>query len=182
MKKSISTFLKHPTKDSSNRSANPPVTRASTILFNTMQELHQHEKKIKQNKRVSYYSYGRYGSTTTIELENILKKLEEAYHVFLTGTGFGGVALAIMSICRPGDEILVSDNVYGPTKEISEELVKEFNINAIFYNPDSFEDLKKRVTNKTKMIVVENPGSNTFEFQDLSKIVKLAKKKDFNFS
>ena len=177
MKKSISTFLKHPTKDSSNRSANPPVTRASTILFNTMQELHQHEKKIKQNKRVSYYSYGRYGSTTTIELENILKKLEEAYHVFLTGTGFGGVALAIMSICRPGDEILVSDNVYGPTKEISEELVKEFNINAIFYNPDSFEDLKKRVTNKTKMIVVENPGSNTFEFQDLSKIVNLAKKK-----
>ena len=177
MKKSISTFLKHPTKDSSNRSANPPVTRASTILFNTMQELHRHEKKIKQNKRVSYYSYGRYGSTTTIELENILKKLEEAYHVFLTGTGFGGVALAIMSICRPGDEILVSDNVYGPTKEISEDLVKEFNINAIFYNPDSFEDLKKRVTNKTKMILVENPGSNTFEFQDLSKIVKLAKKK-----
>ncbi len=177
MKKSISTFLKHPTKDSSNRSANPPVTRASTILFNTMQELHRHEKKIKQNKRISYYSYGRYGSTTTIELENILKKLEEAYHVFLTGTGFGGVALAIMSICRPGDEILVSDNVYGPTKEISEELVKEFNINAIFYNPDSFEDLKKKVTNKTKMILVENPGSNTFEFQDLSKIVKLAKKK-----
>ena len=74
-------------------------------------------------------------------MENILKKLEEAYHVFLTGTGFGGVALAIMSICRLRDEILVSDNVYGPTKEISEELVKEFNINAIFYNPDSFEDL-----------------------------------------
>ena len=49
-----------------------------------------------------------------------------------------------MSICRPGDEILVSDNVYGPTKEISEELVKEFDINAIFYDPDSFEDLKKR--------------------------------------
>ena len=183
MKKSISTFLKHPTKDSSNRSANPPVTRASTILFNTMQELHRHEKKIKQNKRVSYYSYGRYGSTTTIELENILKKLEEAYYVFLTGTGFGGVALAIMSICRPGDEILVSDNVYGPTKEISEELVKEFNINAIFYNPDSFEDLKKKVTNKTKMILVENPGSNTFEFQDLSKNCEASqKKKDFNFS
>ena len=42
--------------------------------------------------------------------------------MFLTGTGFGGVALAIMSLCRPGDEILVSDNVYGPTKEISEKL------------------------------------------------------------
>ena len=55
-----------------------------------------------------------------------------------------------MSICRPGDEILVSDNVYGPTKEISEELVKEFNIKAIFYDPDNFEDLKKRLLKKLK--------------------------------
>jgi len=178
MKKSISTFLKHPTKDSTNRSANPAVTRASTILFNSMQELHQHEKKITANKKVSYYSYGRYGSSTTIELENIIKKLEQAYHVFLTGTGFGGVALALMSVCRPGDEILVSDNVYGPTKELSEDLLNEFEINAIFYDPDNFEDLKNKITNKTRIIVVENPGSITFEFQDLSKIVNLAKKKN----
>ena len=177
MKKSISTFLKHPTKDSSNRSANPPVTRASTILFNSMQEMYQHELKIKKHKKVSHYTYGRYGSTTTIELENILKELEQAYHVFLTGTGFGGIALALMSLCRPGDEILVSDNVYGPTKEISQELMKEFKVDAKFYNPDSFNDLKRKISNKTKMILVENPGSNTFEFQDLSKIVKVAKRK-----
>ena len=162
MKKSIRTFLKHPTKDLANRSANPPVIRASTILFDSMQELYQHEKKIKNHQRVSHYSYGRYGSSTTIELENILKELEEAYHVFLTGTGFGGIALALMSICRPGDEILVSDNVYGPTKEISSKLMKDFNINAKFYNPDSFEDLKNKITKQTKMILVENPGSNTF--------------------
>ena len=60
----------------------------------------------------------------------------------MTGTGFGGIALALMSLCRPGDEILVSDNVYGPTKEISQELMREFNVNAKFYNPDSFVDLK----------------------------------------
>ena len=182
MKKSIKTFLRHPLKDDFNRSANPPVTRASTILFNSMQELYQHEKKIKKHQKISHYSYGRYGSSTTIELENMLKKLEGAFHVFLTGTGFGGVALAIMSLCRPGDEILVSDNVYGPTKEISEKLLKEFNVTAIFYNPDSFEDLKNKISKKTKMILVENPGSNTFEFQDLSKIVNLAKKNEiFSF-
>ena len=182
MKKSINTFLKHPTKDNTNRSANPPVIRASTILFDTMQELYQHERKIKKHKKVSHYSYGRYGSSTTIELESMLKVLEEAYHVFLTGTGFGGVALAIMSLCRPGDEILVSDNVYGPTKEISKKLLKEFDVTAKFYNPESFDDLKNKVSKKTKMILVENPGSNTFEFQDLSKIVKLAKsKKIFTF-
>ena len=53
MKKSISTFLKHPTKDISNRSANPPVIRASTILFDTMQELYTHEKKLKTSKNKS---------------------------------------------------------------------------------------------------------------------------------
>jgi len=176
MKKSISTFLKHPTKDNTNRSANPSVTRASTILFNSMQEMYKHELKIRQHKKVTHYTYGRYGSTTTIELENILKELEQAYHVFLTGTGFGGIALALMSLCRPGDEILVSDNVYGPTKEISQELMKEFNIEARFYDPDSLNDLKAKISKKTKMILVENPGSNTFEFQDLSKIVNLAKR------
>ena len=177
MKKSISTILKHPTKDNTNRSANPPVTRASTILFNSMQEMYQHELKIRKHKKVSHYTYGRYGSTTTIELENILKELEQAYHVFLTGTGFGGIALALMSLCRPGDEILVSDNVYGPTKEISQDLMKQFNVTAKFYNPESFYDLKQKISKKTKMILVENPGSNTFEFQDLRKITQLAKRK-----
>jgi cysteine-S-conjugate beta-lyase len=178
MKKSINTFLKHPTKDNTNRSANPPIIRASTILFNSMQEMIQHEKKVKSHKKITHYTYGRYGSSTTIELENIIKELEQAYHVFLTGTGFGGISLALLSLCRPGDEILVSDNVYGPTREISEDLLKEFNIKAKFYNPEKFEDLKNKVTNKTKLILVENPGSNTFEFQDLSKIVKLAKSKN----
>ena len=53
MKKSISTFLKHPTKDNTNRSANPPIARASTILFNTMGEMEQHEKKIKKHQTVT---------------------------------------------------------------------------------------------------------------------------------
>ena len=178
MKKSISTFLKRPTKDSINRSANPPVVRASTILFNSMQEMLLHAKKIKSHKKVTHYDYGRQGSSTTIELEHIIKKLERAHHVFLTGTGFGGIALAIMSFCRPDDEIIVSDNVYAPTRAISKELLAEFDVNAKFYDPSNFEDLKNKISSKTKMIVVENPGSNTFEFQDLSKIVSLAKKKN----
>ena len=72
MKYSDITKLKHLAQDKISRSANPAVIRASTILFNTMQELYQHEKKIKNHKKVSHYSYGRYGSSTTIELENML--------------------------------------------------------------------------------------------------------------
>ena len=57
MKKSITTFLKQPTKDNINRSANPPVIRASTILFNSMQELRLHEKKVKSHKNITHYTY-----------------------------------------------------------------------------------------------------------------------------
>ena len=52
------------------------------------------------------------------------------------------------------------------------------NINTIFYNPNSFQDLKNKVSKKTKLIFVENPGSNTFEFQDLGKITAFAKRRN----
>ena len=136
MKKSINTRLKHSSKDQLNRSANPPVVRASTILFDSMQELAAHEKKIINRKKITHYNYGRYGSQTTIELENIIKDLEEAYHVFLTPTGFGAVSLCLMALCRPGDEVLVSDNVYKPIRELSSNLLPELNVKAIFYDPN----------------------------------------------
>ena len=175
MKKSISTFLKHTAQDKVNRSANPAVVRASTIFFKSMQELLNH-KSISKNKRIDYYDYGRAGTQTTTKLQNIIVELEQAHHVFLTPSGFASVALSIMSICRPNDEILVTDSVYFPTRMITSKLLKEFNIKAQFYNPDNINDLQKKITKKTKMIFVENPGSNTFEFQDLGKIIKLAKK------
>ena len=178
MSKTIKTFLKSAGKDYVARSVNPPVVRASTILFKTMQELRKHQKNIAKGKEVAYWDYGRQGSQTTIQLQKILKELEQAYHVFLTQTGFGAVALAIMSVCRPGDEIVISDCVYRPTQKLTSQLLKEFNINAIWYNPNSFQDLKNKVTKKTRLIYVENPGSNTFEFQDLRKIITFAKRKN----
>ena len=178
MRTSIKTFLKNTAKDKIARSANPAIVRASTIYFKTMQELRKHQKNIAKGKNVKYWDYGRQGSQTTIQLQNILRELEQSHAVFLTQTGFASVALAIMSVCRPGDEIVISDCVYRPTQKLTSQLLKEFNINAIWYNPNSLEDLKNKVTKKTKLIYVENPGSNTFEFQDLGKIVAFAKRKN----
>ena len=178
MKKSINTLLKHGTFNKINRSVNPPVVRASTILFDSMQELSSHEKKILKNKPITHYAYGRYGSQTTIELEKIIKELEQAHHVFLHSTGFGSVSLAFMALCQSGDEVLVADNVYYPTKELVEKLLPKYNIKPTYYDPNNFKDLQKKITKKTKLIFVENPGSITFEFQDLKKITKLAKRKN----
>jgi len=176
MKKSISTLLKHSSFNKINRSANPPVVRASTILFDSMQELASHEKKILQNKPITHYTYGRYGSQTTIELQKIVKELEQAHHVFLHSTGFGSVSLAFMALCQAGDEVLVADNVYYPTREITEKLLPKYNITTKYYDPNNIKDLQNKITKKTKLIFVENPGSITFEFQDLKEIVKLGKK------
>jgi cystathionine beta-lyase len=176
MKKSISTLLKHSSFSKINRSANPAVVRASTILFDSMQELASHEKKILQDKPITHYAYGRYGSQTTIELQKIVKELEQAHHVFLHSTGFGSVSLAFMALCQSGDEVLVGDNVYHPTREITEKLLPKYNIKTKYYDPNNVKDLENKITKKTKLIFVENPGSITFEFQDLIKIIKLAKK------
>ena len=181
MKKSVKTFLKHSSIDNINRSANPAIVRASTIYFKSIQEMQKHQKNISKNiskgKEIAFYDYGRQGSQTSIGLQKILNELEQSYHVFLTQTGFAAVALAIMSVCRPGDEILISDCVYRPTQKITSQLLNEFNVKTVWYNPNSFDDLKSKVTKKTKLIYVENPGSNSFEFQDLGKIVALAKRK-----
>ena len=176
MTKSFRTFLKHTAKDYYNQSVNPPVVRASTIIFKTMNELRKTQAKGKKNPIGGHFDYGRQGTSTTFILQQMLKKMEDCYHVFLTPTGFGSVFLSIFSIVRPGDEILVADPVYYPTRLLTQDFLKSFNIKTVFYNPHDLNTLKRKITKKTKLIYVESPGSNSFEFQDLSKIVSIAKK------
>ena len=176
MSSSFKTFLKHTAKDFHNQSVNPPVVRASTIIFKSLQDIRKTQAKAKKNPIGGHYDYGRQGTSTTYILQKILTKLEESYHVFTTPTGFGSVFLAIISVVRPGDEIIISDPVYSPTRVLTEKFLKEFNISTVFYNPHDLNSISQNITKKTKLIYVENPGSNTFEFQDLSKILKIAKK------
>ena len=176
MSKSFKTFLKHTAKDYYNQSVNPPVVRASTIIFKTMNELRKTQAKGKKNPTGGHFDYGRQGTSTTFILQQMLREMEECHHVFLTPTGFGSVFLSIFSVVRPGDEILVADPVYYPTRLLTEDFLKSFNIKTIFYNPHDLNTIKNKISKKTKLIYVESPGSNSFEFQDLSKIVSIAKK------
>ena len=176
MSNSFKTFLKHTAKDFHNQSVNPPIVRASTIIFKSMQDIRKTQDKAKKNPTGGHFDYGRQGTSTTHILQQILSKLEESYFTFLTPTGFGAVFLAIFSVTRPGDEIIVADPVYSPTRLLSQDFLKEFNIKTTFYDPHDLKTLEKAITNKTKLIFVENPGSNTFDFQDLGKIISIAKK------
>jgi len=176
MSNSFKTFLKHTAKDFHNQSVNPPIVRASTIIFKSMQDIRKTQDKAKKNPVGGHFDYGRQGTSTTHILQQILSKLEESYFTFLTPTGFGAVFLAIFSVTRPGDEIVVADPVYSPTRLLSQDFLKEFNIKTTFYDPHDLKTLEKAITKKTKLIFVENPGSNTFDFQDLGKIISIAKK------
>ncbi len=177
MVKSIKTYLKHTYKDFKNRSVNPPLVRTSTMVFKSMNDLREVQKKNQKNPRGGHFEYGRQGTVTTHELEKILTNIEESYHTFLTPTGFGAVFLALFSVLRPGDEIIISDPIYSPTRILTENYLKEFDIKTKFYDPQNLDTINKNFTKKTKLIYVENPGSNTFEFQDLGKIISYAKKK-----
>ena len=176
MSNSFKTFLKHTAKDFHNQSVNPPIVRASTIIFKSMQDIRKMQNKAKKNPTGGHFDYGRQGTSTSHILQQILSKLEESYFTFLTPTGFGSVFLAIFSVTRPGDEIIVADPVYSPTRLLSQDFLKEFNIKTTFYDPHDLKTLEKAITKKTKLIFVENPGSNTFDFQDLGKILSIAKK------
>ena len=176
MTKSFKTFLKHTAKDYHNQSVNPPVVRASTIIFKSMQDIRKMQNKAKKDPTGGHFDYGRQGTSTTHILSQILKKMEDCHHVFLTPTGFGSVFLAIFSVVRPGDEIIVADPTYSPTRILTQDFLTEFNITTTFYNPHDLKTLEKNITKKTKLIFVENPGSNSFDFQDLGKIISIAKK------
>ena len=84
MSDSFKTFLKHTAKDFHNQSVNPPVVRASTIIFKSMQDIRKTQSKAAKNPTGGHYDYGRQGTSTTYILQKILTKLEESYHVFTT--------------------------------------------------------------------------------------------------
>ena len=82
MDKSFKTYLKHTYKDFKIRSVNPPLVRTSTVVFKSMKDLRNIQKKNLKNPRGGHFEYGRQGTSTTYELEKILNNIEEAYHTF----------------------------------------------------------------------------------------------------
>ena len=161
MKYSDITKLKHLAQDKTSRSANPAVVRNSTVFFKNIQELIKQENLVKKGLKVDFYEYGRAGSQTTIALQNFISDLEGAHRTFLTSTGFGAIALAILSICRPNDEIIVTDAVYAPTRMITSKLLKEFSVKTHFYNPESLQSLQSQTEVSVFVVSSRHSRANT---------------------
>lgn len=153
---------------------NPPVWRASTILYDSVAELRARGAADTHHKLF----YGRRGTPTQWSLAEALTELEPgAEATLLYPSGVAAVAAALLAVLSPGDELLLVDSAYDPTRNLANGLLERFGITTTFYDPLIGAGIAELCTDRTKAIFMESPGSLTFEVQDIPAIVRVAKER-----
>ena len=151
---------------------NPPVWRASTILYDNI--AHLRATGGKDTHHTLYY--GRRGTPTQWSLAEALTELEPgAEATLLYPSGVAAVATALLAVLSHGDHLLVPDSAYEPTRNLARGLLKRMGIATTFYDPLIGAGIADLCTDATKAILMESPGSLTFEVQDVPAIVAVAK-------
>jgi cystathionine beta-lyase len=152
---------------------NPPVERGSTILFDDVAELRAAKPGIGE------YYYGLHGWPTQWALAEALTELEPgAAGTALAESGLAAVTAAICAVLKAGDELLMVDSVYGPTRHFCDVVLKRFGISTLYYDPlASAGDLEALLNENTAAIFLESPGSQTFEVQDVPGICAMARRR-----
>ena len=155
------------------RLVSPPVDRGSTILFDDVAELHAAKPGLGR------YYYGLHGWPTQWALAEALTELEPgAAGTALVETGLAAVTAALTAVLSAGDELLMVDSVYGPTRRFCDETLSRFGVSTRYYDPlFGAEDLEELISDKTRAIFLESPGSHTFEVQDVPGICAMAKRR-----
>ena len=155
-------------KEWTGHTVNAPIHRASTILFETVAELDAAKPGLG-----SYY-YGLHGTPTQWSLAEALTALEPgAAGTMLYSSGLSAVSTALLTVLRPGDTLLMVDSVYNPTRRFADGILKQMGI-ATHYYPAA-ADVATLFTDKTRAILIESPGSQTFEMQDVPAIAAAAR-------
>jgi cystathionine beta-lyase len=152
---------------------NPPVERGSTIVFDDVAELRAAKPGLGE------YYYGLHGWPTQWALAEALTKLEPgAAGTAVAESGLAAVTAAICAVLKAGDELLIVDSVYGPTRHFCDVILKRFGISTRYYNPlASAGDLEAQLNENTGAIFLESPGSQTFEVQDVPGICAMARRR-----
>ena len=152
---------------------NAPVWRASTHLYENVAAL----EAGKGNNADGRFFYGRRGSPTQWSLAEALTEMEPGAHgTMLYPSGVAAVACALMSVLKTGDVLLMTDNAYDPSRAMAEGFLKRFGVETRFFDPLT-ADYDTLFCDRTKAILLESPGSLTFEVQDIPAICSAAKKR-----
>jgi cystathionine beta-lyase len=151
---------------------NPPVWRASTILYDDV----AHLRETARGDTHHTLFYGRRGTPTQWSLADALTELEPgAEGTFLYCSGAAAVCAALLSVLGPGDELLLVDSAYDPTTNFAAGFLKKFGIATRHYDPLIGAGIAGMIGDNTRAILLESPGSLTFEVQDVPAIVAAAK-------
>ncbi|MET1027166.1 MAG: cystathionine beta-lyase [Dongiaceae bacterium] len=148
---------------------NPPIYRASTVLYPTVQEMHERGRE-----KFDTVFYGRYGTPTTFALEAAVAELEEADRAVALPSGLGAVAGALLACLKTGDHLLMVDSVYEPTRSFCDLQLAKFGIATTYYDPLIGAGIADLIQENTRVVFLESPGSHTFEFQDVPAIAAAA--------
>jgi cystathionine beta-lyase len=152
------------------RLVNPPVHRASTILFDSIAELRAAAPEFGE------YYYGLHGTPTQWSLSEALTELEPgAAGTMLYSSGLAAVTAALLSVLSAGDELLMTDSVYGPTRRFCDSFLRRFGIATRYYDPAIGAGIAGLIGDRTRAVFLESPGSMTMEVQDVPAICAAAK-------
>jgi cysteine-S-conjugate beta-lyase len=151
---------------------NPPVWRASTHLYDSVADL---RSGLSSNEDGRFF-YGRRGSPTQWSLAEALTEMEPgAAGTMLYPSGVAAIAGAMLAVLKPGDEVLLTDSCYDPSRSYADNFLKRMGITARYYDPLIGADIATLISDKTRAILLESPGSLTFEVQDVPAICSVAK-------
>ncbi len=151
---------------------NPPVWRASTILYDDV----AHLKRGTETNRDGDLFYGRRGTPTQWALADAITALEPgAEGTMLYPSGVAAVSAALLSVLKPGDHLLMVDSAYDPTRNFCDGFLKSWGVETSYYDPLIGSGIAALMQPNTKAVFLEAPGSLTFEVQDVPAIVAAAK-------
>lgn len=149
----------------------PPVWRASTVLYDDV--AHLRAATADTHERLFY---GRKGTPTAWSLADALTQMEpDAAGTMLYPSGVAAISCALMAVLRPGDELLMVDSAYDPTRNFCERVLRPFGVETRYYDPCVGAGIAALATERTRAIFLESPGSLTFEVQDIPAITAFAR-------
>jgi cystathionine beta-lyase len=169
--RSLKTRLQHPETSvpTGFRSLATPVFRGSTTLFDKAEAV-----KDTWNHDEVPYTYGSYGTPTTLELAARVAELEGGRKCFITPGGQAALTLVYLAYLSSGEHVLLPTTIYGPSRAFADRVLRRLGIEVEYYDPDAGETILSRIRPHTRLVWCESPGSITMEVQDVPAIAAAA--------
>jgi len=150
---------------------NPAVFHGSTVLYPTAEDLHAHR---------SEFQYGRHGTPTTRALQEVLMALEgpQCAGVGLAPSGLAAITTTLLAVLKAGDHLLVCDNVYRPSRNFCNGMLARYGVETTYFDPLIGAGIETLFKPNTRAVLVEAPGSQSFEMTDIPAIAAIARRHD----